>query len=70
MSEYIDRESIRRVLMDVCSDENCPMFIAATVDQMIDYEPAADGADGGACVLERLPYAGFILLQLWVFLRT
>ncbi len=44
MSEYIDRESIRRVLMDVCSDENCPMFIAATVDQMIDYEPAADVA--------------------------
>jgi DNA-directed RNA polymerase subunit RPC12/RpoP len=44
MSECIDRESIRRVLMDVCSDENCPMFIAATVDQMIDYEPAADVA--------------------------
>ena len=44
MSEYIDRESIRRVLMDVCSDKNCPMFIAATVDQMIDYEPAADVA--------------------------
>lgn len=44
MSEYIDRESIRKVLMDVCSDENCPMFIAATVDQVIDYEPAADVA--------------------------
>ena len=44
MSEYIDRESIRKVLMDVCSDENCPMFIAATIDQVIDYEPAADVA--------------------------
>lgn len=44
MSEYIERESIRKVLMDVCSDENCPMFIAATIDQVIDYEPAADVA--------------------------
>ena len=44
MSEYIGRESIRKSLMEVCSDENCPMFIAATVDQMIDYEPAADVA--------------------------
>lgn len=44
MSEYINRESIRKVLMDVCSDENCPMFIAATIDQVIDYEPAADVA--------------------------
>ncbi len=25
-------------------DENCPMFIAATTDQVIDYEPAADVA--------------------------
>ena len=30
--------------MEVCSDENCPMFIAATIDQVIDYEPAADVA--------------------------
>ena len=44
MSEYINRESIRKVLMDVCSDEKCPMFIAATIDQVIDYEPAADVA--------------------------
>ena len=44
MSEYINRESIRKVLMDVCSEENCPMFIAATIDQVIDYEPAADVA--------------------------
>lgn len=44
MSEYINRESIRKVLMSVCSDENCPAFIAATVDQMIDYEPTADVA--------------------------
>ncbi len=44
MSEYIERESIRKSLMEVCSDENCPMFIAATIDQMIDYEPAADVA--------------------------
>lgn len=35
MSEYIDRESIRKVLMDVCSDENCPMFIAATIDRLL-----------------------------------
>ena len=44
MSEYIKRESIRKSLMEVCSDENCPMFIAATIDQVIDYEPAADVA--------------------------
>lgn len=44
MSEYINRESIRKSLMEVCSDENCPMFIAATIDQVIDYEPAADVA--------------------------
>lgn len=44
MSEYIVRESIRKSLMEVCSDENCPMFIAATIDQVIDYEPAADVA--------------------------
>lgn len=44
MSEYIGRESIRKSLMEVCSDENCPMFIAATIDQVIDYEPAADVA--------------------------
>lgn len=44
MSEYIDRESISKVLSDVCSDKNCPMYIAATVDQMIYYEPAADVA--------------------------
>lgn len=44
MSEYIERESIRKSLMEVCSDENCPMFIAATIDQVIDYEPAADVA--------------------------
>lgn len=60
MSEYIDRESIRRVLMDVCSDENCPMFIAATVDQMIDYEPATDVAPvvHGHWTLERDPDDG------------
>lgn len=44
MSEYIDRESISNVLSDVCSDKNCPMYIAATVEQMIYYEPAADVA--------------------------
>lgn len=44
MSEYIDRESISNVLSDVCSDKNCPMYIAATVTQMIYYEPAADVA--------------------------
>lgn len=44
MSEHIGRESIRKSLMEVCSDENCPMFIAATIDQVIDYEPAADVA--------------------------
>jgi hypothetical protein len=49
MSEYINRESIRKVLMDVCSDENCPMFIAATIDQVIDYEPAADVAPVVRC---------------------
>ncbi len=44
MSEYIERESIRKSLMEVCSGGNCPMFIAATIDQAIDYEPAADVA--------------------------
>lgn len=57
MSEYIGRESIRKSLMEVCSDENCPMFIAATIDQVIDYEPAADVAPvvHGRWILERDP---------------
>ncbi len=45
MAEYIERERIRKALVNVClMDQNCPMFIAAKIDQMIDCEPAANVA--------------------------
>lgn len=45
MAEYIERERIRKALVDAClMNQNCPMFIAAKIDQMIDCEPAADVA--------------------------
>lgn len=45
MAEYIERERIRKALVSSClMNQNCPMFIAAKIDQMIDCEPAADVA--------------------------
>lgn len=45
MAEYIERERIRKALVGAClMNQNCPMFIAAKIDQMIDCEPAADVA--------------------------
>lgn len=45
MAEYIERERIRKALVGAClMSQNCPMFIAAKIDQMIDCEPAADVA--------------------------
>lgn len=45
MAEYIERERIRKALVSAClMNQNCPMFIAAKIDQMIDCEPAADVA--------------------------
>lgn len=45
MAEYIERERIRKALVNAClMNQNCPMFIAAKIDQMIDCEPAADVA--------------------------
>ena len=45
MAEYIERERIRKALVSAClMSQNCPMFIAAKIDQMIDCEPAADVA--------------------------
>ena len=45
MAEYIERERIRKAIVGAClENQNCPMFIAATIDQMIDCVPAADVA--------------------------
>ena len=45
MAEYIERERIRKALVSAClMNQNCPMLIAATIDQMIDCEPAANVA--------------------------
>ncbi len=42
MTEYIDRESIRKAFQNVIDDPKCLMFIAATIEQYIAEEPAAD----------------------------
>ena len=44
MDEYIDREKFRKHVHEVTNDQNCPMYIAVTVEQYIDAEPAADVA--------------------------
>ena len=44
MAEYIDRESIRKAIQSVTNDPNCPLFIAAMIEQYIDEEPSADVA--------------------------
>lgn len=50
MAEYIERERIRKALVGAClMNQNCPMFIAAKIDQMIDCEPAADVAPAVRC---------------------
>ena len=46
MDEYIDREKFRKHVHEVTNDQNCPMYIAVTVEQYIDAEPAADVAPG------------------------
>lgn len=42
MVEYIEREKAIKGLDDITSDNSCPMFIAAEVDQWMEYIPAAD----------------------------
>lgn len=42
MTEYIEREKAIKGLDDITSDESCPMFIAAEVDQWMEFIPAAD----------------------------
>lgn len=44
MAEYIEREKFRKHIQDVTNDPNCPMYIAVTIEQYIDEEPAADVA--------------------------
>lgn len=42
MKEYIDKESTLQDLEDILNDPNCPLFIAATVDQVISLKEAAN----------------------------
>ena len=45
MAKYIECERIRKAIVGAClMNQNCPMFIAAKIDQMIDCEPTADVA--------------------------
>ncbi len=43
MAEYIEREALIKAMeFNILSDPACPLFVAATVRQTIDCEPAAD----------------------------
>lgn len=43
MAEYIEREALLEALnSDILNDEGCPMFVAATVEQIVSMAPAAD----------------------------
>ncbi len=43
MTEYVEREAIIEALAkDILNDPNCPLFVAATVQQIVDLVPAAD----------------------------
>ena len=45
MAEYIERERIRKTSVGAClENQHIPMLLAATIDQAIDCEPAADVA--------------------------
>lgn len=43
MAEYIEREALSKALNKmILEDPNCPVFVAATVQQIVDLHPAAD----------------------------
>ncbi len=43
MAEYIEREALHKSMsFNITDDPGCPLFVAATVHQTIDCEPAAD----------------------------
>lgn len=39
--EYIEREEVRSILNSITNDSNCPIYIAAEIDQSLDHIPAA-----------------------------
>lgn len=49
MAEYIERERLRDVMRNVTEDTTCPLHIAATIDQIIDYAPPADVVEVVRC---------------------
>jgi len=42
MDDYINRQSLQRVMEFVTTDCTCPLHIAAEIDQLIAQEPAAN----------------------------
>lgn len=44
MTDYIKQEKFRNHIVEITNDPNCPLYIAATIEQYIDDEPAADVA--------------------------
>lgn len=42
MADYIERQAALDALRDVTNDQNCPAFIAATVEQILTEAPAAN----------------------------
>lgn len=42
MADYIERQAALDALRDVTNEQNCPAFIAATVEQILTEAPAAN----------------------------
>lgn len=42
MADYIERQAALDALRNVTNDQNCPAFIAATVEQILTEAPAAN----------------------------
>lgn len=63
MAEYIDWEELRTAMQHIYNDPTCPIHIAAEIEQIIDYAPAADVVpvrhgkwDGNDCTICKLPW--------------
>ena len=41
MADYIERQTAIKALTDVSSDQNCPLFVAATIERVLSEIPAA-----------------------------
>lgn len=42
MDDYISRKKLLDSMEDILNDENCPLFVVATVDQLIEEAPSED----------------------------